>query len=72
LKGFVKLAEVPFVWDKHLHPNVCQIDYNGVWHIGVGTDLDEFLFYVNLTDADREFLKALGVGVYDGVRDREA
>lgn len=72
LKGFTKLTEIPFVWDKNLRPNEVGRDHNGIWHIGLGTDLDAFLFRANLTEIDQEFLKALGIGVDDGVRDREA
>jgi len=59
----INLGAIPFIWDTFLEPGQARMDLNGILHIGAGTDLQSFLFERNLTDRDREFLKALKVKV---------
>jgi hypothetical protein len=38
-------------------------DLHGIWHVGLGTDLQLLLFEVNLTRKDREWLESLKIGI---------
>lgn len=49
----------PFVWDQYIPSGKCVKDDDGLWHVGVGTDLQVAIFDFGLTKKDHEFLKAI-------------
>jgi hypothetical protein len=59
---FVPWAGVEYIIDAKLAPDTFYRDMNHVFHIGPGTDIQLRLFWLNLTVADRQFLKAMFVG----------
>jgi hypothetical protein len=59
---FVPWAGVEYVIDPLLPPDTFYRGMNGMFHIGADTDLQLRLFWLNLTVADRQFLKAMFIG----------
>ena len=57
------LEAVDFVWDRNIPKDTVLQDPDGVWHIGFGTDLALLSFEINLTMADKRFLKSLQIQV---------
>lgn len=58
-----RVEEIVWVWDAHLRPGMFRRDLHGIWHVGLGTDLQLLLFEVNLTRKDREWLESLKIGI---------
>lgn len=50
----MRLNGVPWVWDDMLSANTLLRDFNGVWHIGRGTDLKELEAKLNELAAKKE------------------
>jgi hypothetical protein len=60
---FVPWAGVAYVIDSDLRPDeFFRSEFDGMFHIGAGTDIQLRLFWLNLTQNDRRFLKALNIG----------
>ncbi len=60
---FQPWAGVPYIIDPNLAPDhFYQSPIDHMFHIGAGTDIQLRLFWLNLTKADREFLKGLFIG----------
>jgi hypothetical protein len=59
---FEPWAGVAYVLDANLPPDHFYRGMDHVFHLGVGTDVQLRLFWLNLTVADRQFLKAMFIG----------
>ena len=60
---FQPWAGVEYVIDENLPPDHFYYDLDRIFHMGAGTDVQLRLFWLNLTDSDRKFLKAMMIGV---------
>jgi hypothetical protein len=58
---FQPWAGVPYIIDPNLPPDHFYYGFDHVYHLGAGTDIQLRLFWLNLTKADREFLKGLRI-----------
>jgi hypothetical protein len=63
VKLLTPIEEIHFIWDRFLPKDEVKMDMNGLWHIGVGTDLSSLVFQANLTTQDMDFLGALKVKI---------
>lgn len=59
---YSSLEDIPFVWDDS-RLGVCWQDVRGLWHFSRTCSLQVILFHLNLTDADKRFLKSLKIGI---------
>jgi len=60
---FEPWAGVAYVIDPNLPADYFYCDVGRVFHLGAGTDVQLRLFWLNLTDSDRKFLKAMMIGI---------
>ena len=51
----------PYVWDEFIPTGRVVKDDDGLWHVGIGTDLQIAVFEMSLTRQDRKFMKELRI-----------